>query len=120
MEEREDVRKILKHVTDMRRPQPNYKSSALHAFLHEDVPLAGTPLPEEEFVPIFPRSRRPGHGNTPASVKFPLGKGVSDLANAIPEVKIDSDDSDMSFARATMEVVDGWRGSYLLMMLCLC
>jgi hypothetical protein len=110
---------MLKHVADMRLPQPNYKNTVLHAFLHEDVPLPGTPLPEEEFVPIFPRSRRPGHGNADSSAKLFLGQGVKDLARAIPEARIDSDDSDMSLARATMEIVDGWRGSGSIMMMCI-
>jgi hypothetical protein len=111
-EEREDIRNLLKIVTDMRRPNPNYKSRVLDTFLHEDDPLPLVPLPEEEFLPIFPRSGRSGHGGKHGSTV--LDKGVRDLAKIVTQVAAGSDDSEMGFTEAAMEIVDGWRKAWFL------
>lgn len=106
-EEKEDVRNILKHVTDMRRPQVNYKHSVLNAFLHEDDAFPDTTIAEEDFVPAFPRNPRAGQGSA-QTTNGPRQQTVRDLPSVIPNAVMGSDDSNMSFSKATLEMVDGW------------
>ncbi|KAJ3562385.1 hypothetical protein NP233_g9608 [Leucocoprinus birnbaumii] len=106
-EEREEVRNLLKHVTDMRRPQPDHKNSVLHVYLHEDALFPDLTEWEEEFTPLFPRNRQAGYGKQEKIVEDPDLK-LKDLANIIPQAIVGSDDADMSFSEANLEVVDGW------------
>ncbi|KXN87799.1 hypothetical protein AN958_08115 [Leucoagaricus sp. SymC.cos] len=105
LEEREEVYNILKHVSDMRRPQPNHKNSSLHAFLHVDVSLPDVLIPEEEFTPIFPRNRRICQESLRNTH---LSQGCKELADVLPEAVMGSDDSEINFMKTTLEVVDGW------------
>lgn len=89
----------------MRRPQPNYRNSALHAFFREDTSTLSFPE-EQEFAPIFPKSRRFGHRSSQISAVTP-GQSVKKIAEMLLEANIESDDSDMISAQ--MNVVNGWR-----------
>lgn len=103
-DERDVIRDLLKQVTDIRRPQPNHRNSALHAFLYGDDPTSLASPPDEEFVPIFPRSRRRGNGSAMAHKK-----SFQELLELVPEVDIASEDSDTNIMNANLEMVGGWR-----------
>jgi hypothetical protein len=108
-EQRIQVRTLLKDVTDMRVPQPDYKNSILHTFLHKDDPLpALASLQEPEFTPLFPRSRNFGNGKLVVGFEIQEQK-ARERIKMFPEAKFGSGGSDSDIPQANLDIVEGWR-----------
>ena len=93
-----------------------FPPKTLHANSHLDEFLgrSGSPpptLPRLEFLPMFPRTERPGGNQTFDTLKpvHPsIPKGLSDLQSMLPEANtVDDEYNDLH--KQHMIVVDGWR-----------
>ena len=106
------VRTLLQTTTDMLRHQQSYKNKYLDPKYLCEMPLVEPEWPEESFVPIFPKSRRPQSGMKNPQGNPPGLQDFTDLPGFIPR-KVDVDDLDEDVSRQNLIVVDGWRMHHL-------
>ncbi|KDR85963.1 hypothetical protein GALMADRAFT_132579 [Galerina marginata CBS 339.88] len=101
------VKVILQSTIDMMRPQKPYKNKYLDpAFLCGEHSTTYE-LPEEVFMPIFPRSRLPGSGTRGSVSHLPGLKSLADLPSVVMN-KIDGQSSDPDISMQNLVTVDGW------------
>ncbi|TFK32113.1 hypothetical protein BDQ12DRAFT_728943 [Crucibulum laeve] len=109
------VKELIKMTFDMNKPRESYVPPLVrlrdqHELSQRKEDLAKERrVSEEEFIPIFPRARKPGNGCTVAGEVSVLKnmKSVRDLSHVVPQME-SSADKEEETSNANMRIVDGW------------
>ncbi|KAH9486089.1 hypothetical protein JR316_0000153 [Psilocybe cubensis] len=102
------VQSILKRTADAMRYMPSYKNRYLDPESLCQVVLKPPQVPEDPFMPLFPRSRKPGFGASGQAQPLPTMKNFAELPAALDEkVKVEDIDGDISMQN--LVVVSGWQ-----------
>lgn len=109
------VKALLQSAADSLRLQKDYKTHYIDpTFLRTQFPKEDDYKPhEEEFVPLFPRSRVPALESGSRSKKghgagfLPELKGFADIPSVL-SLKVEVEDPDPDISKQNLVVVDGW------------
>ncbi|PPQ89986.1 hypothetical protein CVT25_009626 [Psilocybe cyanescens] len=102
------VQVVLKHTADSMRKMPSYKNRYLDPQFLCKIDLKAPETPEEQFMPIFPRSRLPGHGTTSSATPLPGLKSFADFPTMLDtDIKCEDIDGDLSMQN--LVIVSGWQ-----------
>ncbi|KAJ6500557.1 hypothetical protein C8R45DRAFT_863187 [Mycena sanguinolenta] len=104
-EEHEAVRSLLRST--LSGPPKGYKNRHLNFSARSDSPPIPRPIPEPQFIPIFPRRRRVGSGVREGDPPPSGLKGITSLP-AVILPPVETDEFEPELHRQNMVVVDGW------------